>query len=554
MVGTLGRSPFPRLVKHFLRRIQRSGTDKVVDGAEIGVGPLLGLLIAPGAVHCFLSMEKYSSLMSYFRSQTARDLIVDSIPDKLLLISISMAMTGVVCVLKWDRLLLDRQDYVNLAPLPMRRSMILAANAVSMALIAVGINGAVNVASCLLFPAIVSAAAVDGSIAFGQFFWAHVAVVALASVFAFVFVMAALSTTALVAGRRLAGAAVVVRVGLMVGLVLLVPAALKVGALWRLQPGNGWLAWFAPLWFLDLYQELQSRGPVGRASLVSMVWQGTAVSLVAAMVGCGLLNRSQFSGNSSPQARVSSRWFLRGLVWGGGKPFERAVREFTVYGLLQNDPQRLVVLVGLGVGWLAAGLSLERNPAAPLIPAYLLVVALRVAFQLPTELSANWMFRVTLDRSVRPIGAAVTKTAVRLAGAFVLLPTAALLAFSGRRWSDCVLILALVGCMNWAHLEVVFGRWRFIPFTRPPGPFRQSLPVRCILEGVAFAAFVWVGASAYGPIVARPAKLAPLVLLCLYVRWWNRSQLASEVADGDVRTFLEFEDSDGDGVQTLGLR
>lgn len=558
-VGALARQPFPRLVNHFVRRILRSGADKRSGDSELGAGPLLGLLIAPGAFYCFLLMEKSSSLMSFFMSRTKQDLLTSSIPDKLLLISISMAITGFVCVLKWDRLLLDSQDYINLAPLPVRRGRILTANAVSVLLIVVFINGAVNVASCVLFPALVSASSPDGSVDFWQFFRAHVTVVSLASSFTFLFVMAALSSTTLLAGQRLAPAATtVVRVALMVGFFLLVPGTMRAGSLWRSASGIGWLACLPSLWFLDLYQQMQSRGPVGPTALSSLAWRGPAVALAVAIISCGLLSVRQFGGSVLPQARSATTWLIRPLVAGmrwlvPAAPFESAVREFTIFGLLRNDPHRLVLLVALGVGWATAAQYSDRSPTTPLIPAYLVVLALSIAFQLPTELSANWIFRVTLDRAVYPIGAAVRQAATILAAAWVLLPTAAFLILSGREWRECLLLLVLVGCMNWAHLEVVFGRWRYIPFTRPHVPFRQNLPVRCILQVLAFAIYVWIGGRLYPWIEEVPAKLLPLVLLCLYLRWWNRSQRESELADGDLNALLSFENHNEDDVQTLGL-
>ena len=140
-----------------------------------------------------------------------------------------------------------------------------------------------------------------------------------------------------------------------------------------------------------------------------------------------------------------------------------------------------------------------------------------------------------------------------MAAALVVLPTAAFLSLSGREWRQCLLLLVLAGCTNWAHLEVVFGRWRYLPFTRPNVPFRQNLPVRRILQVLAFAICVWVGGRLYPWIEESPAKLLPLILLCLYLRWWNHSQRESELANGDLNALRVFENHNEDEVQTLGL-
>src|SRR5271157_392020 len=66
-------------------------------------------------------LNNYSSLLNWFRGRLHEDLLIASAPDKYLFLSIAMGITGIVTVLKWDRTLPDSQDYLNLAPLPLRR-------------------------------------------------------------------------------------------------------------------------------------------------------------------------------------------------------------------------------------------------------------------------------------------------------------------------------------------------------------------------------------------------------------------------------------------------
>lgn len=129
------RTPFARLVRHFLVRMVREGHADSTE-LQLGIGPLLGLLAAPGACLCFLMLNHYSSLLNWFRGRLHEDLLIASAPDKYLFLSIAMGITGIVTALKWDRTLPDSQDYLNLAPLPLRPRDILLANAArSLALI-----------------------------------------------------------------------------------------------------------------------------------------------------------------------------------------------------------------------------------------------------------------------------------------------------------------------------------------------------------------------------------------------------------------------------------
>ncbi|MEI9973979.1 MAG: ATP-binding cassette domain-containing protein [Ignavibacteriota bacterium] len=53
--------PFARLVRHFLVRLVRDERDASSNEVQLGVGALLGLLSVPGAMSCFILLDKYSS-------------------------------------------------------------------------------------------------------------------------------------------------------------------------------------------------------------------------------------------------------------------------------------------------------------------------------------------------------------------------------------------------------------------------------------------------------------------------------------------------------------
>src|ERR1035438_7711476 len=122
--SSLARRPFVRLVVHFLNRLLRGDRDADSE-FELGLGPLLGLLAAPGAFCSILLFQKYSSLHDWIMHRPPRDVYVYSIPDKYFFICLGMAVAAVVTALKWDKILPDAQDYLNLAPLPLRPRSIL---------------------------------------------------------------------------------------------------------------------------------------------------------------------------------------------------------------------------------------------------------------------------------------------------------------------------------------------------------------------------------------------------------------------------------------------
>src|SRR4051794_998654 len=94
-IRRFARSPFGRLVGHFLARVAApSSSSQDSTEFEFGAGALLGLLAAPGAFGCFLLLDKYSSLLNWMRGRLHQDLLMTSLPDKYMFLSLAMAVTG----------------------------------------------------------------------------------------------------------------------------------------------------------------------------------------------------------------------------------------------------------------------------------------------------------------------------------------------------------------------------------------------------------------------------------------------------------------------------
>src|ERR1700723_61290 len=110
------RLPFIRLLLHFLSRLVPGGHETESADFDFGAGPLLGLLAAPGAFCSFILFEKYSTLQDFILSRRHPNIDTMSAPDKYFFICLAMAVAGVVTAIKWDKILPDSQDYLNLAP------------------------------------------------------------------------------------------------------------------------------------------------------------------------------------------------------------------------------------------------------------------------------------------------------------------------------------------------------------------------------------------------------------------------------------------------------
>src|ERR1700691_2825930 len=117
------------------------------DGLDLGMGLLFGLLALPGVFASLFLADKYGSLFQLIRGDRDFDPYTASLPDEYFFIALSMVVTAAVVVWKWDSLLPDRRDYVNLAPLPMRSRTFLMANLLALLFLTAVLSLDVNAAS-----------------------------------------------------------------------------------------------------------------------------------------------------------------------------------------------------------------------------------------------------------------------------------------------------------------------------------------------------------------------------------------------------------------------
>ena len=194
--------PFGRLVRQFLARTVSGSNASADSDLDLGIGGLLGLLATPGAFTCFLLLDKYSTFLNWYRGRRHIDIYLVSLSDKYLFIALAMAVTGIVTVLKWDKILPDSQDYLNLAPLPVRRRTILLANAAAIAIAVLVFAIDVNAVPSVLFPLFVSSSGEIGVADFLRFAGTHLTCVLMASFFSICAVFALLGTFAAVLPRQ----------------------------------------------------------------------------------------------------------------------------------------------------------------------------------------------------------------------------------------------------------------------------------------------------------------------------------------------------------------
>ena len=465
---------------------------------QLGIGPLLGLLAAPGACLCFLMLNNYSSLLNWFRGRIHEDLLISSAPDKYLFLSIAMAITGIVTVLKWDRILPDSQDYLNLAPLPIRPRDILLANATAIGIAVVVLAVDVNGVSVVLFPLFVTAAAPSASTGPIAFMAAHALCVILASLFAFFAVFAIFGALAAALPRDVFRACSSWLRGVLVAFLALLMAGFAGPALIRRleRVPDSPVRLLPPLWFLSLYQSIQHRASPAMARLMPMAGVSLGVAFGLTVLSYGLSYRRRFAGvleaGRSPSRRRALRFALAFLdCFAYRAPgFRRASYRFVIRTLLRNEAQRFWISVSLALGWLLAFQSARSTDllAAPLMTAYLLVLGLRLAFEVPAALPANWVFRSTLNCHEHESLGIARRVMLAFLTLLVLLPYLALFSWL-RSFPMAALQTLYVLALSLCLIEFLLSGYRKVPCTSPTPGFRENLPLRCFLLLLGLVAF-----------------------------------------------------------------
>jgi hypothetical protein len=379
-------TPFGHLIFHFLKRMFSGEDEEGVESVSLGLGVVLAFLAAPGALVSLFLLDKYSTLLQFFRGQRDFNPFRASIADEYFFIVLSMTITGLVMVMRWNRLFPDRRDFWNLAVLPIPIRQVFLANFTSLFLLAVVFAIDVNAVSTVLFPAFVTMS--DGS--FAAFFrtaGVHAAAVFTASLFSFFAVFGLVGILMLVSPPRwFRTISVAARTVLVVALLVEFGSNLLVQLLSGRLPGHAsaYAQFAPPFWFLRIYRHAGARIPL-LALAASIVIAVAAYSLCYRRHFLHLAESLDTLGASRHAIRFpSANWMFR-------SPWERGCSMFALKVLTRNERHVLLLGAYLGIGMvMSAGTDLL---ALPLLIAFFLISGLRFVFDVPAALAANWIFR-----------------------------------------------------------------------------------------------------------------------------------------------------------------
>jgi hypothetical protein len=548
--GGRQRKPFTRLVRHSIERVMHGGDES--GELDFGIGAMLALLAIPGA----------------FAS------IAASLPDEYFFIVLAMVATGAVAIWKWDALIPDRRDYVNLAPLPIPAKQILYANLTALLLLAAALGLDVNAASSVLFPLI----AVGSHSSFGYlalFFVTHLFSVFLASMFSFFIVIAILGLMMVVLPYRVfRRCSIYVRCAMVAVLMAVLSTSFEMSEIVQ-HPSLGprpLVQLLPPVWFWGLCQHLRGLPDPAFGTLAKTAIFASVAAFALAIAASALGYRRCFTRSSESIANFAA---VGGAIRHGRRhratdlflrtPFERGCFSFTLKALFRSETHMLIVGGFVGVGVELASESLFQSASAgganrwpsvallsiPLIVLYMLLIGLRFSFEIPVTQRANWIFRLTNPDASECVGLARKVMLTFLIPSLFAIALPAYCIVWG--WRVGMIHTAVIAAASMLLIEVLLVRFRKIPFTCSAPHFKSNIPISGFFYLVGFIVFTsWI------PIVERRASDDPRwylgFILALPGIWLGLALYRREMTRFDSHLIFEERSDVGDvAIEVLNL-
>jgi hypothetical protein len=493
--------------------------------------------------------------------------------DKGTFVTLSLVLMGLLTVLEWDALQLDRRDCRALGALPIRARTILSAKLAALGQFVLVLSVPLALAGALTFPPIMHAGWRSGWAVVLRTVAGHGVATLAAAWWVFFSLLAAQSLIQVVFGQRLArrmSAAVqlLATLGFVVALLMLSfivshTAVLKQGA-----AATGGLA--PQLWFLGIYQCIAGQGDADWALLAMRGWWALVAS-TAVGVGASLIAYRRVLGTTLETVQGGGgRSVIAPLVAAVGRviawhPAERGFYAFTVQTILRSPWHRVVLAVFFG-GALALSMvtldlatyardGVRRMPmlvshalAMQFVILAIVIAGVRTAASAPAELRAVWVLRMLEGDDSHRWMAGFRKAVFVI----LIVPVVALMAlamavqYDGRTaWTLGLAALGVAG----VTFEVAFLGFGRVPFACPIAGESGDPSIRGPLTVALFTVLV-VPIAQLVTIALRSGTgaaiaLAVLLGLLAVLRW--RSRVAIARGGG-----LSFEPED-QTTQALGL-
>lgn len=422
-----------------------------------------------------------------------------------------MIVTGFVMVFKWDSLFPDRRDYLILGSLPIRYRDIFVSKMKALFLFLAIFAISANVFGTLMVPL-----GRRGSLWRNVF--AHVSGVFGGALFTIIGFAALQGTLISILPdrifRRISPVIQMISITVLLTIFLIYPL-IQASIAPLAQQSSELMGYFPIFWFLGLYMYLlpvAEPQPIFGALALKALYGLLVVSAVFVLTYAIAYRRHARSILESVDmhARGEDGWWFRlsarmdrGFL---GRPVQLACFRFIGGILARSSKHEVFLAIYLAIGMSLAltsvvtvnakaafpfGISNEGMLALPLILSFFVISGLRATFNIPHELSANWIFRTTADFDASQYVSATRKW-VALCGLLPLAVLVAAIEFAYWPIRDASFHLMFEATVSAILIQILFFNFRKVPFTCAYYPGKKNL---AILAGVYLYGFTTYSTS-----------------------------------------------------------
>lgn len=534
------------LTKHFFRRLFRNDIVDFEDQMKARLVAVLSILAA------VVGWSSY--MLVFFKYEFSPDVNI-SWQEKHYVFMVVMVLFGIVTLLEWEVLFLDRRDFVNITPLPVRLRTVFAAKLASFVAFIGLFSAAMNSLAAVSFALFLAQWRSNGLFFLFRYVAAHLVSafaacfsVFFACVFVNFFLMAVLPSSLY---RRVSALVRFFLIGLFIFLLLTIlvePGSLGGASrsLAKLKDhGSPVLFRFPALWFVGLYEVLLGTTDQVFAALARKAGWALGLSFGAFGLACALSYLKHFRKTleSAKRARrpgplrESAAGLVRSLVL--RSPEEMAVSMFFSKTIRTSPRHRAVLVNALAVGFALVTLSIMSDGrdaqglgpanafflAQSLLLVFALLGGLRAVVDIPAALESNWIFRLTESPARHLFVSGLKKTLL----VQWFLPFSALI-FGAHLWLWKNVVSALFHmsfclALSVLGIELLFHRYRKIPFAGTQVPGKLRLQTRVVPYVIGLLALLSALAGLERSLLARPGRFGAFlpVSAALWAFLWRRN-------------------------------
>jgi hypothetical protein len=470
-----------------------------------------------------------------------------------------MLATALLATLTWDALFPDRTDQEIVGVLPVRPRTLAGARLVAALTIGTVFAAAISLPAALIYSLASSTHPLLGS--FPRVFVAHTTATMMACACTFLGLMSLRAIVVICAGERVAERLALVlqfiTVVLLVETFLFLPSVLP-NIIKAMQQGQASYAWAPPVWFTGLFLWIAE----GNAFLAEHVFKAiivtttvTALVVVVSLAPAGWMGRRVLEVRTLERASGLAT-FARSiaLLWVRGA----VVRSMFVFGVASLARSRrhsiqLATYLGMAIalavlkfippllklrGTLVLDEPRTYTLGIPLVLVFFAVFGLRAAFTIPTELDANWVFRLvqpTVREAVRASRWLILMLGVVPIAAVWLLVTLTL-------WpaQTAIASTSFVLVTGMLLTEVALSNWTKIPFASAHEPATETLKSKAAWYVTALLLYQFIVPElqlrALRSWTTTLTQIAIVGVLIIALRTWRAHTLRKRTPTFDVNT------------------